>query len=41
MAFQYLKEACKKDRKRLFTGLCRDRIRNNGFKLKEGRKNKM
>ena len=37
MAFQYKKEAYKKDRERHFTKACSDRTRGNGFKLKEGR----
>jgi len=37
VAFQYLKEACKKDEDRLFSRACCDRTRGNGFKLKEGR----
>ena len=37
MAFQYLKGDCKKDRKRLFTQAYCDRMRGDGFKLKEGR----
>ncbi|KAK4826193.1 hypothetical protein QYF61_006137 [Mycteria americana] len=37
VAFQYLKEAYKKDGDRLFSRTCCDRTRNNGFKLKEGR----
>jgi len=36
-AFQYLKEACKKDEDRLFSRACCNRARGNGFKLKEGR----
>ena len=36
-AFQYIKEAYKKDRERLFTKACSDRTRGNGYKLKEGR----
>jgi len=35
-AFQYLKGAYKKDTERLFTRACSNRIRDNGFKLKEG-----
>jgi len=34
--FQYLKGAYKKDGDKLFSGACSDRIRGNGFKLKEG-----
>ncbi|KAK4823902.1 hypothetical protein QYF61_008115 [Mycteria americana] len=37
VAFQYLKEAYKKDRERLFTRTCSDRTRGNSFKLKGGR----
>ena len=36
-ASQYLKGACKKAGEGLFTKACSDRIRGNGFKLKEGR----
>jgi len=36
-AFQYLKGAYKKDRDKLFSRVCCDRTRGNGFKLKEGR----
>ncbi|GAB0176896.1 hypothetical protein GRJ2_000154800 [Grus japonensis] len=36
-AFQYLKGACRKAGKGLFTRAWSDRIRGNGFKLKEGR----
>ncbi|KFQ08486.1 hypothetical protein N329_01063, partial [Haliaeetus albicilla] len=36
-AFQYLKGAYKKDRQGLFTRACSDRMRDNGFKWKEGR----
>ncbi|KAK4829711.1 hypothetical protein QYF61_006086 [Mycteria americana] len=36
-AFQYLKEAYKKDGERLFTMVCNDRTWGNGVKLKEGR----
>jgi len=36
-AFQYLKGAYRKDGEGLFTRLCSDRTRGNGFKLKEGR----
>jgi len=36
-AFQYLKGACKEDRNRLFSRICCDRTRGNGFKQKEGR----
>jgi len=37
VAFQYLKEACRKDGKNLFSKACCDRTRSNGFKLREGR----
>ncbi|KAK4806963.1 LOW QUALITY PROTEIN: hypothetical protein QYF61_027330 [Mycteria americana] len=36
-AFQYIKEAYRKDGETLFTRACSDRTRDNGFKLKEGR----
>ena len=36
-AFQYLKGACRKPGEGLFTRVCSDRTRANGFKLKEGR----
>ncbi|KAK4831814.1 hypothetical protein QYF61_019244, partial [Mycteria americana] len=36
-AFQYIKEAYKKDGESLFTRTCSDRTRGNSFKLKEGR----
>ncbi|KAK4816003.1 hypothetical protein QYF61_010871 [Mycteria americana] len=36
-AFQYLKEAYKKDGEGLFTRACSYKTRSNGFKLKEGR----
>ena len=36
-AFQYLKGSCKKEGDRLFSMVCRDRTKGNGFKLKEGR----
>ncbi|KAK4831769.1 hypothetical protein QYF61_018995 [Mycteria americana] len=36
-AFQYLKEAYRKDRDSLFSKACCDRTRSNGFKLREGR----
>jgi len=36
-AFQYLKGAYRKDGEGLFTWVCSDRTRGNGFKLKEGR----
>ena len=35
VAFQYLKEDCKKEGDRLFSRVCCDRTRGNGFKLKE------
>jgi len=37
VAFQYLIGTYKKDRDKLFSRACCDRIRGNGFKLKEGR----
>jgi len=36
-AFQYVKEACKKDGDKLFSRACCDRTRGNGFKQREGR----
>jgi len=36
-AFQYLKEAYRKDGEGLFTRVCSDRTRGKGCKLKEGR----
>ena len=36
-AFQYLKETYREDGEGLFIRECRDRMRGNGFKLKEGR----
>jgi len=36
-AFQYLKRDYRKDGEGLFTRVCSDRTRGNGFKLKEGR----
>ena len=36
-AFQYLKGAYRKDEEGLFIRECSDRMRSNGFKLKEGR----
>jgi len=36
---QYLKGACKKDGERLFSRICCDKTRENGFKVKEGRFN--
>ena len=37
VAFQYLKGAYKKDGDKLFSRVCCDRTRGNGFKLKENR----
>ena len=34
-AFQYLKEACRKDRENLFSRTCCNRRRSNGLKLRE------
>jgi len=36
-AFQYLKEACRKDEEGLFTRVCSDRTRGNASELKEHR----
>jgi len=36
-AFQFLKGSYKKEGDRFFSGICCDRARGNGFKLKEGR----
>jgi len=36
-AFQYLKGGCKKEGDRLFSRVCCDRTRGNGFTLQEGR----
>jgi len=36
-AFQYVKGSYKKEEDRLFSRVCCDRTRGNGFKLKEGR----
>jgi len=36
-AFQYLKGGCKKERDRLFSRVCYNSTRENGFKLKERR----
>ena len=35
--FQYLKRSYRKEGDRLFSRVCHDRKRENGFKLKEGR----
>jgi len=37
VAFQYLKWSCKKEGDRLFSGICCDRRRGNGFQPKEER----
>jgi len=37
VAFQYLKGAYRKDGKNLFSKVCCDRTRSNGFTLREGR----
>ena len=37
VAFQYLKGVYEKEGDRLFSWICCDRTRGNGFKLKEGR----
>jgi len=37
VAFQNLQEGYKKEEERLFSAVCCDRTRGNGFKLKEGR----
>ena len=37
MAFRYLKGSYRKEGDRLFSRVCGDRIRENGFTLKEGR----
>ena len=37
VAFQYLKESYRKEGDRLFSRVCADRTRGNGFKHKEGR----
>jgi len=37
VAFRYMKGVCQKDRQRLFTRVCSDRIRGNGCKLRESR----
>ena len=36
-AFWYLKQSYKKEGDRLFSRVCSDRTRRNGFKLQEGR----
>ena len=35
--FQYLKRSYRKDGERIFSRVCHDISRGNGFKLKEGR----
>jgi len=37
MAFQYLQGACRKGGDKLFSRVCSNRTRGDGFKLKEGR----
>ena len=37
MPFQYVKEAYKKGEDRLFSRVCGDRTKGNGFQLEEGR----
>ena len=37
VSYQYLKGSYRKEGDRLFRGVCGDRTRGNGFKLKEGR----
>ena len=37
MAFQYLKGAYKQEGEQLFTRVDHDRIRGNGFKLRQGK----
>ena len=37
MAFHYLKGSYRKEGDRLFSRVCGDRTRGNGFKLREGR----
>jgi len=37
VTFQYLKGSYRKEGDRLFSRVCGDRIRGNGFKLREGR----
>ena len=36
MAFQYLKGSYRKEEDRVFSRVCGDRTRGDGFKLKEG-----
>lgn len=36
-ALQYLKGSYRKEEDRLFSRVCGERIRENGFKMKEGR----
>ena len=38
MAFRYLKGSYRKEGDRLFSRVCGDRTRGNGFKFKEGRR---
>ncbi|KFQ38027.1 hypothetical protein N332_02844, partial [Mesitornis unicolor] len=37
VTFQYLKDACKKSGEEMFTRVCSDRTKGNGFKLEKGR----
>ena len=37
VTFQYLKGGCKKERDRLFSRVCCDRIRGDGLQISEGR----
>jgi len=37
VTFQYLKGSYRREGNRLFSRVCHDRTRGNGFKLKEGR----
>jgi len=37
VVFQYLKRAYRKDGDKLFSKACCDRMKSNGFKLREGR----